>query len=235
MDVLEIIPAETFEFTTTGNVIPGMPAENLCVKAYRMLEQDFDLDPVKIHLHKIIPSGAGLGGGSSDASYTLRLLNEKFSMGLSQQVLMDYAARLGSDCAFFIQDHAIVGTGRGEILKEISFSLKDKFLVVVVPALHVSTGDAFSGILPQPSSYSIEDVVLKHPIQHWKNFLKNDFEDTVFKKHPSIKLLKEKLYSLGAVFASMSGTGSAVVGIFDAEIDVSDQFPDTTIWSGFAE
>lgn len=235
MDVLEIIPSETFEFTTTGNVVPGALEENLCVKAYRLLEKDFELDPVKIHLHKIIPSGAGLGGGSSDASYTLRLLNEKFSLGLSQQILMDYAARLGSDCAFFIQDHAMVGTGRGEILQEISFSLKDKFLVVVVPAIHVSTADAFSGILPQPSSYSIADVILGHPLPQWKNFLKSDFEDNVFKKHPSIKILKEKLYLLGAVFATMSGTGSSVVGIFDGEIDVSGQFPDTTIWSGFAE
>jgi len=234
-DVLEIIRAETFHFTSTGNTIAGNPDENLCVKAYRLLKNELDLDPVQIHLHKIIPSGAGLGGGSSDAAYTLRLLNDIFSLNLNGQVLMDYAARLGSDCAFFVQDKPMVGSGRGEILKEISLSLNDKFLVVVKPNIHVSTADAFATIQPALTAQSIEEIVLTYPISKWRKFLKNDFEETVFKKHPAIQLLKEKLYSLGASYAAMSGTGSAVYGIFDGEVNVSHQFPGATTWAGFPD
>jgi len=233
-DVLEIIPADSFEFSSTGNVIPGTPEENLCVKAYQVLKKDFELEPVKIHLHKIIPSGAGLGGGSSDAAHTLRLLNEKFAIGLSQQKLMEYAAQLGSDCAYFIQDKAMLGTGRGEILSETSLSLKGKFLVLVKPDIHVSTADAFSGIRPATPHRAISEII-QYPRQQWKGVLKNDFEDTVFNKHPAIKRIKEKLYELGAVYAAMSGTGSAVAGIFDGEIDVSRHFLDATTWSGSLE
>jgi len=234
-DILEVIPSNTFAFSTTGIVIPGNPEDNLCVKAYRSLQKDFDLAPVNIHLHKIIPTGAGLGGGSSDAAYTLRLLNDIFSLGIQQQKLMDYAARLGSDCAFFTQNDPMIGTGRGEILKKIKLSLDDKFLVVIKPDIHVSTADAFAGISPTPSTPSVAEIILDFSIQRWKEFLKNDFEETIFKKYPDIKLLKEKLYSLGATYASMSGSGSAVFGIFDKEIDVGGQFPQAILWSGFAE
>ena len=151
-DVLEVIPAETFLFTSTGNVVEGKPEDNLCVRAYRLLKEEFELDPVNIHLHKIIPSGAGLGGGSSDAAYTLRLLNDIFSLNLDRKTLMEYAARLGSDCAFFIQDSPMLGYRRGEILKEIPLSLNDKFFVVVKPDIHVSTADAFANIIPKSST-----------------------------------------------------------------------------------
>lgn len=232
-DVLEVIPAETFLFSSTGNTIAGKPDENLCVRAYRLLKQEFDLDPVSIHLHKIIPSGAGLGGGSSDAAYTLRLLNDIFSLNLGRETLMEYASRLGSDCAFFIQDNPMLGTGRGEILTEIPLSLNDKFFVVVKPDIHVSTADAFANIIPKKSTPPIPEIILNDPITKWKERLKNDFEETVFKKHPDIQWIKEKLYYLGAVYATMSGSGSAVVGIFDHEVKLSHQFPGTTFWSGF--
>ena len=231
-DVLEVIPSETFLFTSTGNVVEGKPEDNLCVRAYRLLKEEFELDPVNIHLHKIIPSGAGLGGGSSDAAYTLRLLNDIFSLNLDGNTLMEYAARLGSDCAFFIQDNAMLGAGRGEILKEIPLSLNDKFFVVVKPYIHVSTADAFANIKPKSSTPAVAEIIQHYPVTKWKELLKNDFEDSVFKKYPTIKLIKEKLYSLGAAYATMSGSGSAVVGIFDHEVRLSDQFPGTTFWSG---
>ncbi|HEX6224902.1 MAG TPA: 4-(cytidine 5'-diphospho)-2-C-methyl-D-erythritol kinase [Chryseolinea sp.] len=236
-DVLEAIKSESFAFTSSGNVIPGNADENLCIKAYRLLRQDFDLSPVNIHLHKIIPTGAGLGGGSSDAAYTLRLLNEIFSLQLSRQTLMDYAARIGSDCAFFVQDGPMVGTGRGEILREISVPLHDKYFVVVKPGIHVSTADAFSDIKPAATARSNAEVVREYPVTSWKEYLKNDFEETVFKKHPAIKVLKEKLYSFGAIYAAMSGSGSAVFGIFDTEVNISRQFqfPGAAVWSGFSE
>src|SRR5688572_17709632 len=231
-DVLEVIPAETFLFTSTGNVVEGKPEDNLCVRAYGLLKEEFEIDPVNIHLHKIIPSGAGLGGGSSDAAYTLRLLNDIFSLNLDAKTLMEYAARLGSDCAFFIQDNPMLGTGRGEILKEIPLSLNDKFFVVVKPDIHVSTADAFANIKPNSSTPGISEIILNYPVTKWKELLKNDFEESVFKKYPAVKLIKEKLYSLGAVYATMSGSGSAVVGIFDHEVKLSDQFPGMTFWSG---
>ena len=162
-----------------------------------MLKEEFKLDPVKIHLHKIIPSGAGLGGGSSDAAYTLRLLNDIFSLNLDRHRLMDYAARLGSDCAFFIQDSPMLGTGRGEILQEIPLSLNDKFFVVVKPDIHVSTADAFANIVPSVATPAIAEVVLNYPISKWKEFLKNDFEESVFKKYRDIKLIKEQTLFTG--------------------------------------
>jgi 4-diphosphocytidyl-2-C-methyl-D-erythritol kinase len=231
--MLEVIPSETFAFSTSGISIPGNADENLCVRAYHLLQKDFNLKPVKIHLHKIIPTGAGLGGGSSDAAYTLRVLNDLFSLGIAQQKLMDYAAVLGSDCAYFVQDEPMIGTGRGEILKAIPLSLADKFLVVIKPDIHVSTADAFGGIIPKPSTPSVEEILLNYPVQRWKDLLRNDFEETIFRKFPDISSIKEKLYSSGAIYASMSGTGSGVFGIFEGAIDVKDKFPAATVWSGF--
>jgi len=232
-DVLEVVSADTFEFTSSGNFIPGNSSENLCVRAYTVLKKDFDIQPVKIHLHKIIPSGAGLGGGSSDAAYTLRLLNELFTLKLSGSVLMDYAARLGSDCAFFIHDRAMIGEGRGESLREVSLSLQGKYVIIIKPDVHISTAEAFAGITPHERQDSIENIVTQHPISRWKSFLKNDFEDSVFPKYPAIRSLKEKLYSLGASYASMSGSGSAVYGIFEAAMDAGSQFEGYRSWSGY--
>jgi 4-diphosphocytidyl-2-C-methyl-D-erythritol kinase len=234
LDVLEIIPSDIFSFTSTGLGIPGKQEENLCIKAYQLLKNKFGLPPVSIHLHKIIPMGAGLGGGSSDAAYTIRLINDKFELNLSTHTLMEYASQLGSDCAFFIQDKPMLGTGRGEVLNDIEIPLKGKYLIIVKPEIHVSTADAFSGITPRPSPYSIKETVTQHPIDQWKNVLKNDFEDTVFKKFPAIKEIKEKLYARGAMYASMSGSGAAVFGIFQSEVNLFDTFAGAIIWSGWA-
>lgn len=231
-DILELIPAADFEFTSSGNPIPGPTEANLCIKAYQLLKRDFELGPVKIHLHKIIPTGAGLGGGSADGAYTLRMLNTIFRLQLSQQTLMEYAAALGSDCAFFIQDDAMMGKGRGEILTEATGVLRGKFLVIVKPNIHVSTAEAFAGIRPQHPPHDLKALLIQ-PMTQWKLHLKNDFEESVFSKHPAIKTIKEKLYTAGALYASMTGTGAAVFGIFDRETDVEKQFPETTAWSGF--
>ena len=230
-DVLEIVPADEFAFTHTGDVIPGIREENLCVKAYRVLKRNFDVGPVKIHLHKIIPSGAGLGGGSADAAYTLRLLDDIFKLSLSQESLMAYAGELGSDCPFFIQDHPMLGTGRGEILSKITVALDGKFLVLVKPNINVSTAEAYAGIFPKQPDHSILDG-LQSSLTNWKYLLKNDFEESVFNKYPAIKAIKEKMYLLGAVHASMSGSGSAVFGLFEGEVKLENEFPDATVWSG---
>lgn len=230
-DILEVILADVFAFSCSGYRIPGIPEENLCVKAYALLKQDFDLGPVKIHLHKITPTGAGLGGGSADAAHTLKLLNEIFQLKLTPEKLMRCAAELGSDCAFFIQDHAMLGTQRGEVLAGISVQLNAKYLVLVKPNIHVSTAEAYAGICARQPEQSIQHII-HSPVTAWKCLLKNDFEESVFKKYPAVKSIKEKMYSLGAMYASMSGSGSTVFGIFESERNLEGQFPETMVWSG---
>jgi 4-diphosphocytidyl-2-C-methyl-D-erythritol kinase len=201
-DILEVIRSDKFEFTVTGNIIPGNTDDNLCVRAYRLLKTP----PVKIHLHKIIPTGAGLGGGSSDAAWTLRLLNDVFELGLTKDELKRYASQLGSDCPFFIEDGPMIGKGRGEILTKTDMTLKDKFVVIVKPDVHVSTAEAYGGVVPKESTLDIHNLTS----------LKNDFEDSVFQRYPVIRSIKQQLYSAGAMYAAMSGSGSAVFGIFSA-------------------
>jgi 4-diphosphocytidyl-2-C-methyl-D-erythritol kinase len=219
-DILEIIISDELSFINTGLVIPGNAEDNLCVKAYHLIKKDFDVAPVKIHLHKIIPTGAGLGGGSSDAAFTLRALNEIFKLNLSTAQLLSYASQLGSDCAFFIQDRPMLGEGRGEVLSPIEVDLKGKFLVIVKPDVHVSTAAAYAGVKPEVPSVKLKDVLEKNPVHKWKDLLKNDFEKSVFEVHPVIQEIKDDLYAEGALYASMSGSGSAVFGIFGSEINI---------------
>ncbi|HOX83330.1 MAG TPA: 4-(cytidine 5'-diphospho)-2-C-methyl-D-erythritol kinase [Chryseolinea sp.] len=229
-DILEIIPGETLTFSSSGNSIPGKADENLCLKAYHLLRNDYSLDPVKIHLHKMIPTGAGLGGGSSDAAHTLRLLNSIFQLNISKEKLMHYASKLGSDCAFFIQDKPMFGSGRGEVLTTVDISLKGKFLILVKPDIHVSTLDAYSNVNPCQPEVSLQNTLMTNPVSRWKDVVRNDFEESVFKKFPEIQSIKEKMYSLGAVYASMSGSGSTVFGIFDLPI-TDNAFPGLVQWS----
>ena len=230
-DILEIIPSERFEFTSSGIAIPGKEEENLCIKAYQLLQHDFNLSPVKVHLHKIIPMGAGLGGGSSDAAFTLRLLNSIFELKISEEAMKQYASRLGSDCSFFVKDTPQIGTGRGEILNPIQFNLKGKFIVIIIPPIHVSTAEAYAGVTPVLNS-TITGIITGDN-SSWKNLLKNDFEESVFRNHPKIRAIKEKLYQLNAVYASMSGSGSAVYGIFEQEVHWPTSLEEETHWSGY--
>jgi 4-diphosphocytidyl-2-C-methyl-D-erythritol kinase len=230
-DVLEIIPSDKLEFTQSGIIIPGKPEENLCVKAYQLLRKDFELQPVKIHLHKIIPTGAGLGGGSSDGAHALRLLNSVCNLQMATAQLKSYASQLGSDCAFFIEDKPMLGTGRGEVLEDIDINLKGKFIVLVKPGVHISTAEAYASITPAFASNRVKDIAEQN-ISTWKDLLKNDFEDSLFRKYPMIRELKEKFYQHGALYASMSGSGSAVYGIFETPIDLKKEFPGMLYWNG---
>jgi 4-diphosphocytidyl-2-C-methyl-D-erythritol kinase len=230
-DILEIIPSGTPRFTSSGNTIPGNPDDNLCLKAYKLLSKDFSLPAVGIHLHKLIPTGAGLGGGSSDGAHSLRLLNEIFELGLSTEKLMVYAASLGSDCAFFIQDKPMLGYGRGEVLQEATINLTSKFLVLVKPDVHISTAEAYAGVTPRQPAIALKDIFEQYPLSSWKSVLKNDFEESVFKQHAVLRKIKEMLYDHGAVYASMSGSGSSLFGIFDQPVDVN-LFGEWTTWSG---
>lgn len=231
-DVLEIIPSQELTFTTTGLSIPGSSPENLCLKAYELLKEDFDLPPVHIHLHKLLPTGAGLGGGSSDAAFTLRALNEILELELSAKQLVAYASLLGSDCAYFTQDNPMVGTGRGEILNLVTVPITGMFIVLVKPNIHVSTADAYSDVLPVKPMLSIKEIVENKPLETWKEILVNDFETSVFTKFPKIGELKDDLYRAGAVYASMSGSGSSVFGIFNQAVDLKSKFDGVSYWSG---
>ena len=231
-DVLEFLPAPSWSFEQSGLAIPGKPEENLCVRAYRLIQKDFQLPAVQGHLHKIVPMGAGLGGGSADAARTLRILNDLFALGLSHDTLVGYARQLGSDCSFFIQDQVALGTGRGDQLEPINLSLGGYYLVIVTPLVHVSTAEAYAGVTPAISEIDLRSI-LNQPLKVWKDGLVNDFEPSVFRRYPELEAIKKRLYSLGAVYASMSGSGSSLFGLFEQPISREDHFPGLSGWSGW--
>jgi 4-diphosphocytidyl-2-C-methyl-D-erythritol kinase len=215
-DVLEIITVADHQTSlTTSGISISHYEENLCLKAYHLLKKDFpQLPAIKMHLHKIIPVGAGLGGGSSDAAFTLSLLNKKYNLGISQQQLFVYALQLGSDCPYFLINKPAFATGRGEILKEITLSLSTYRMLLINPGIHINTKEIFKEIKPAVPAKSIQKII-QQPASTWKNELINDFEKIVFHKHEEIKKIKESMYQHGAVYAAMTGTGSTVFGIFN--------------------
>ncbi len=230
-DALEIVPQQPTTFPVIyhyGLPINGNDADNLCIKAWQLLKKDFpDLPPVQIHLLKNIPMGAGLGGGSADGAFMLQLLNNKYHLQLSTEQLMAYALQLGSDCPFFIINQPAYATGRGEILTPVQLTLAGYQLVLVNPGMHINTGWAFSqlairGLLTKKPA--LLEVVVQPPAQ-WKHQLINDFEQPVFAAHPTLNTIKENLYSMGAVYASMSGSGSTIFGIFNSTINLTSGLP----------
>jgi 4-diphosphocytidyl-2-C-methyl-D-erythritol kinase len=233
-DILEIIPSDQLVFSSTGIAIQGLPEDNLCMKAYSLLKAVYNIPAVSIHLHKIIPMGAGLGGGSSDGAYALQMLNTIFKLQLSLDELKGFALRLGSDCAFFIDEKPMLGKGRGEDLTPVAFTLKHKFLVIVKPDVSVSTAQAYAGVVPLEPVTSISEII-KRPIEEWKGVLENDFEVSVFSAFPQIGGLKKKMISLGASYAAMSGSGSSVYGIFEKSFPLPAEFTSLHHWSGVLE
>ena len=220
-DVLEIIPSDNnhsnfpVTFHSSGLTIGGEITDNICVKAYYLLKNEFAaLPPIQMHLHKVIPMGAGLGGGSADGAFALQLLNTLFTLKLSQQQLIDYALQLGSDCPFFIYNQPCFAVSRGEKMQELKLDLSSFTILLINPRIHVSTGWAFSQLTPHQPLKSVKQII-QQPISTWKDELLNDFETPVMECFPEIKYLKEQLYHLGAIYASMSGSGSTVFGIFE--------------------
>lgn len=213
-DALEIHDSNEIELTINGAEIPGDINQNLCIRAFKLLERDYSLPAQHITLLKNIPIGAGLGGGSSDAAALINLLDKKFELGIPVSKKMQYASKLGSDCAFFIENKPVYATGIGNIFEEIELDLKSFKIVVVMPDVHVSTENAYKNIIPRKSDINLKDVI-KQPVVTWKENMRNDFEATIFAAHPVIADLKDLMYSHGALFASMSGSGASVFGIFD--------------------
>ena len=220
-DALEVVqcPAkqghpDRFELTVTGTTIPGNISENLCTKAWKLIAGDFDIPAVKIHLHKAIPTGGGLGGGSSDGAHTLLLLNEELKLNIPEEKLLEYALRLGSDCPFFIHNKPCYATGRGEIMEAIDIDLHEYHFVVVNPGIHVSTAEAFQQIVPGKRYERTLREIMSDKIETWKEQLVNDFEGPIFGRHTSMRAIKDQLYDAGASYAAMTGTGSCIFGIF---------------------
>ncbi|WP_257667494.1 4-(cytidine 5'-diphospho)-2-C-methyl-D-erythritol kinase [Parapedobacter tibetensis] len=212
-DVLEVVEAAATQFIPSGLPIPDDGQANLCLRAYRLLQGEFDLPPVHIYLHKVIPIGAGLGGGSADAAFLLKVLNDKFQLGLDELRLTTYARQLGADCAFFIKNTPVLATGIGDLFEDVQVDLSSYHVVVVKPAVHVSTADAYGTVKPDPKGKGLASAITL-PVEAWRDSIFNDFEAGIFTKYPEISAIKSLLYENGALFAAMSGSGSAVYGIF---------------------
>ena len=243
-DALEVVRSEEFGVRSSGIKISGSENENLCVKAYNLLSKDFSIPPINIYLHKAIPMGAGLGGGSADAAGMIHLLNDTFNLGVGYGEMRHYAKQLGSDCSFFVANKPAFAEGKGDELEPVNLDLSNYHIAVIYSNIHINTATAYSEFdkaegrrkkaSPQKSSFGngrLENLI-QMPIEKWKNNIVNDFEEPVFAKHPLLSKIKEKLYSLGALYASMSGSGSAVYGIFNKEPTVNKKFSEYEVWEG---
>jgi 4-diphosphocytidyl-2-C-methyl-D-erythritol kinase len=221
-DILEILPApgNITLFTVTG-ILPGKSEDNLCIRAFNLLKQDHpQLPEINMHLHKTIPPGAGLGGGSADAAFTLQVLNTKFNLAVPGKKMMKYALQLGSDCPFFLINKPCLGTGRGEVLQPVNVSLPGYKILLINPGIHINTGEAFRQITPIVPAKKIKDII-QQPVETWKAELVNDFEKIIFNNYPLLKKIKEDLYENGAIYSAMSGSGSTLFGIFNKDFPVN--------------
>lgn len=230
-EALEIIVSEKGEdsFFESGIKTGTNLQSNLVMKALYLMRESYDIPPLEVHLMKKIPFGAGIGGGSADAAFMLKLINQKFELGASKQQLADMALKIGADCPFFIYNRPLFASGIGEKFEEIDLSLDGYNLVLVKPDIHVATKDAFAMVQPTIPQMSLKEIV-KKPVQEWKDLMVNDFEKSVFTKYPLVEQIKLKLYALGAEYASMSGSGSSVYAIFSKKTDLKHHFADCYVW-----
>lgn len=228
-DCLEFFEAKEFVLENIGIQIDAPVEKNLCFKAWKLFQEQYAISPIHVKLLKNIPFGGGLGGGSADATFLLSALNSYFSIGASEEDLENLALKIGSDCPFFVKNTPVFAEGRGEIFSKIDLSLKNYWIVLLKPNVAVGTAEAYRGVVPQKRNKKLVTEI-PSDITSWKDTIDNDFEESVFKNHIEIAECKKKLYDLGAVYASMSGSGATVYGIFKNEIDVPKQLP--LIWQG---
>ena len=236
MDTLEVkeLGFETlpYRFQQVGRKIEGNQEDNLVVRTYMMLKEEFNLPPVDIYLDKHIPMGAGLGGGSSDAAYMMRALNEIFGLRLTDEEMKKRISKIGADCAFFINEQPAFATGIGDVLEPIALSLKNYYLILVKPDVHISTREAYAGVTPRKSGFDLREMV-NLPVKEWKKFVSNDFETSLFPRYPQLSAIKETFYDMGAVYAAMSGSGSCMYGLFKRPVvgDVKKIFSDCFVYT----
>lgn len=236
-DALEILPSndrKAYRLFETGIKTDSKPQDNLVVKALLLLSKQKNIPNIDIHLLKNIPFGAGLGGGSSNAAFMIKLLNQTYSLGLTNDELRQFAVKIGADCSFFIDSKPSFATNIGDQLEEIDLSLDNYYFVVIKPDITVSTKEAYKLIVPTKPEVSLKEIV-KMPIKKWRELMHNDFETPIFKKHPVIGEIKQHLYNSGAVYASMSGSGTSVYGFFEEQpiVSFSDSFPDYFVWKNY--
>jgi len=229
-DVLEFKPVKEFSLKTYGLPIGIESKENILFKTWKLLQQDYQIPPLEIILLKNVPIGSGLGGGSSNAAFLIKSINDFFELGLENEKMQQLASEIGSDCPFFIKNKTSLISGRGELINPLKLSLTGLHLVLIVPGFGISTREAYSLVAPKASG-SLAEIVSK-PVESWKKNLKNDFETTLFVKHPELKRLKEELYKSGAVYASMSGSGSSIFGIYENQPKLSYSLQKLVVWSG---
>jgi len=219
-DVLEIIEASERRLFISGINIPDSE-ENLCNKVYKLMQTDFNLPALHIYLHKAIPVGAGLGGGSSDASFLIKLVNDYFNLKLNVEQMINYARKIGADCAFFIENNPVFASGIGDQFSALEVDLSAYSIVLVKPDIHINTAEAFSEISPNENGRDLQRCILQ-PIHTWKTSVFNDFEPAVFDRYPKIGEIKQALYNAGALYSSMSGTGSSIFGIFERPVQLPE-------------
>jgi len=226
-DALEIVPASEFSFTQVGLSLNSSLSDNLVMRALNLYKKQYDLPPLSVYLKKAIPFGAGLGGGSADAAFMLKLLNAYTAQNLHDDELAKIAVEIGADCPFFIQNKPIIASGIGNIFESIELSIKGYMLCIIKPDIVVSTKEAYNSVIPANPSIPLRKII-QMPVKEWKQHLTNDFEPVIFHKYPVIADIKAYLYSQGAIYAAMSGSGSAVFGLFEKDINLS--FPDCFVW-----
>jgi 4-diphosphocytidyl-2-C-methyl-D-erythritol kinase len=233
-DMLEFIPDnalnEQFKLTTTGIPVKSDDKDNICVKAYLLLQKKHNLPPIRIHLHKRIPIGAGLGGGSSDAAFMLKKINAFFNLKMSDDQLRQHASELGSDCSFFIDNKPAIATGKGNVLSNVAMDLKGLYVLLIYPDIHVSTKEAYKGLTIENRDISLAELTDK-PVRQWKTIATNDFEKSIFTKYPQIKEIKDQMYINGALYASMSGSGSSVFGLYKHIPDTAQYDNNYFVWT----
>lgn len=230
-DALEIVEAETLSFSQTGIQVDAPMEKNLVIKALNLLKTSYDIPALEIHLLKAIPFGAGLGGGSADAAFMLKLLNDFCKLSIEPDELEKMAASIGADCPFFIRNTPVFATGTGNIFESVDLSLSGYYFCLIKPDVAVSTPEAYSLVTPTAPAVSLKEIISR-PVTEWKELMINDFEKSVFTKHPLIGEIKEALYQAGAVYASMSGSGSSVFGLFEKPVQLKEQFADCFVWEG---
>lgn len=227
-DILEVVPSDKFAFSSSGVVVTGKQEDNLVIKAYNLMKKKYGLAAVKVHLHKVVPSGTGLGGGSADAAAMVKLLNRLFELKLTEKQMEEDVSALGSDCAFFIRNRPAYGEGKGELLQDIQLSLDDFQFLLVIPNLTVSTAQAYGQCKPLMPEISVKEIV-EMPVAKWKDHLTNDFENLPLIPE-EIHEIKQQLYDAGAEYASMSGSGSAVFALFKQQSRIKLSEKHRMIW-----
>jgi 4-diphosphocytidyl-2-C-methyl-D-erythritol kinase len=229
-DILEIIESDKYEFSQSG--LETGKGKNLCEKAYQLLSKQYMLPQVKINLHKVIPVGAGLGGGSADAAFTILMINDLFDLGLTMPQMKEHALRLGSDCPFFIENKPVIAEERGELMHDIDLKLNDFKMLVLFPGINISTAEAYRLVKPSVKNKKLQDIV-ELPVDKWKTTVINDFEEGVFSLHPVLRSIKEEMYRSGALYASMTGSGSALFALYSKDIKAEIPLIGKTLFEKF--